>query len=66
MESPNKDLMLIKKKLAEFVNERNWHSYHTPKNLILSLSAEVGELMQHFLWKTDEEIMDVMTDEKKE
>jgi len=27
-----------------------WDQYHTPKNLIMALSVEVAELMEHFQW----------------
>jgi dCTP diphosphatase len=33
-----------------FVEERAWQPYHCPKNLVMGLSVEVAELMEHFLW----------------
>ncbi len=56
----------IKRRLASFINERNWHSFHTPKNLIISLTVEVAELMRLFLWKTDEKILSSLEEEKFE
>ncbi len=35
---------------ARFVTEREWQPFHSPKNLVMALSVEVGELMEHFLW----------------
>lgn len=46
----------------EFVAERQWQRYHTPKNLVMSLSVEVAELMEHFQWRTPEEASDVASD----
>lgn len=45
---------LVKKALL-FRDGRNWKQFHTPKNLLISLGAEMGELMECFQWKSDEE-----------
>ena len=45
----------LKEKLAGFVKERDWDQYHNPKNLVLSLVSEVGELAEIFRWLTSEE-----------
>ncbi|HEV7865462.1 MAG TPA: nucleotide pyrophosphohydrolase [Acidimicrobiia bacterium] len=42
--------------LRRFAAERDWERFHTPKNLAISLSVEVGELLEHVQWGTDEEI----------
>ena len=42
-------------KLAEFAKERDWEQFHTPKNLTMALSGEVGELTEIFQWLTDEQ-----------
>jgi NTP pyrophosphatase (non-canonical NTP hydrolase) len=36
--------------LDTFVAERNWAQFHAPKNLVMALTAEVGELTEHFMW----------------
>jgi dCTP diphosphatase len=41
--------------LADFVAERDWDQFHTPKNLAMALVAEAGELVEHFQWLTPEE-----------
>jgi hypothetical protein len=28
--------------LRQFVKERNWGKYHTPRNLVMALMGEVG------------------------
>ncbi|MEO1614725.1 MAG: nucleotide pyrophosphohydrolase [Planctomycetota bacterium] len=48
--------------VEDFVAERNWHSFHNPKNLTMSLAIEVGELMEHFQWLTLEESASVSDD----
>ncbi|KAM3683551.1 hypothetical protein ACB098_12G156500 [Castanea mollissima] len=44
-------LDLLKKKMAEFAKERNWEQFHSPRNLLLALVGEVGELSEIFQWK---------------
>jgi hypothetical protein len=34
--------------LRAFARARDWDQYHTPKNLVMALSVEVAELMEHF------------------
>ena len=39
----------------EFAAARHWQPFHTPRNLMLALTGEVGELAEIFQWKTDAE-----------
>ena len=41
--------------VAEFIHNRDWNKYHTPKNLALSISIEAAEIMELFQWVTNEE-----------
>ena len=36
--------------VIDFAERRNWRQHHAPKNLVMALSVEVGELMEHFMW----------------
>lgn len=47
----------LKKQVRKFIDERDWHKYHTPKNLAMSISIESAELMEIFQWLTPEESM---------
>ena len=38
----------------EFVAQRDWGQFHTPKNLSMALAIEAAELMEHFQWLTPE------------
>lgn len=40
----------LKRLVSEFVDERDWHRFHAPKNLAMSLAIEAAELMEHFQW----------------
>ena len=47
-----KDLIEQVKKFRE---ERDWNQYHSPKNLVMALLVETGELAEHFQWLTEEQ-----------
>ncbi|CAI0426474.1 unnamed protein product [Linum tenue] len=46
---------LLKTKLAEFAKERDWDQFHSPRNVLLCLVGEVGELSEIFQWKGEVE-----------
>jgi len=41
----------FRQKLSIFAKDRDWNQYHTPRNLVLALVGEVGELSEIFQWK---------------
>ncbi|XP_047318410.1 dCTP pyrophosphatase 1-like [Impatiens glandulifera] len=45
----------LKKKMADFARERDWDQFHSPRNLLLALVGEVGELSEIFQWKGEVE-----------
>jgi NTP pyrophosphatase (non-canonical NTP hydrolase) len=47
--------------IVRFAAARGWEPYHSPKNLVMALASEVGELCDVFRWLTDAESRD-MTD----
>lgn len=47
-------LSQIRDALRVFATERDWNSFHTPKNLAMALAGEVGEVMEHLQWLTPE------------
>jgi len=55
----------IQERLRLFVKERDWEKFHNPKNLVMALSGEVGELVEIFQWLTPEESLTVLSDSKK-
>lgn len=46
----------ITKIIVAFRNARDWKQFHNPKDLALSLVLEAAEVMEHFQWKSKEEI----------
>jgi NTP pyrophosphatase (non-canonical NTP hydrolase) len=40
----------LKSLVANFISDRDWHRYHTPKNIAVSVVLEASELLEHFQW----------------
>lgn len=58
----------VLEQLRQFVAERDWKQFHTPENLVKSISIEAAELLELFQWgrEADEaaikdELADVLT-----
>ena len=45
----------LRRLVDDFVDRRDWHQFHSPKNLAMSLAIEAAELMEHFQWIPAEE-----------
>jgi NTP pyrophosphatase (non-canonical NTP hydrolase) len=39
--------------LEQFAADRNWSQFHSPKNLVMALTGEVGELSEVFQWMSE-------------
>lgn len=49
--SRNSDsIAALSAEISRFVQEREWEEFHDPKNLVMLLSSEVGELSAEFRW----------------
>lgn len=46
----------LTKRIIAFRDARDWKQFHNPKDLSLSLVLEAGEVMEHFQWKSKEEM----------
>ncbi|MEK6236742.1 MAG: hypothetical protein N2C14_18710, partial [Planctomycetales bacterium] len=55
----------LRRMVAEFVGERDWSRFHTPKNISMALAIEAAELMEHFQWLTGEASRALGDDEEK-
>jgi len=60
------DLEALRDRLRTFAQERDWDQFHSPKNLSMALMAEVGELMEHFMWLTEEQSYNLPPDKQGE
>jgi len=52
--------------IQTFVDAREWRKYHNAKDLAVAISAEAGELMQHFVWQQEEQIEKRLKDRREE
>jgi len=48
---PSVSLEDVRRSMAQFAQERDWEQFHTPRNVLLALVGEVGELSEIFQWK---------------
>lgn len=60
------DTAALEARLADFARERDWDRFHNPRNLILALTGEVGELAEIFQWLTDAQAEAVMQGDEAE
>lgn len=49
----------------DFVAERDWQQFHSPKNISMALAIEASELMEHFQWITIDASRAIVDDPKK-
>ena len=47
------ELARLRAIVRQFVDERDWDQFHTPKNLSSALAVEAAELLEHFQWLKD-------------
>ena len=51
--------------VRDFSRERDWEQFHHPKDLGLALAIETGEVLEHFRFQTNDEIMANLADPEK-
>ena len=52
----------LKDAIERFADERDWKQFHDPKNLVMAMASEVGELTEHFRWVTNQESLGTAAD----
>ena len=55
MSNPS-DIAELQKVIRKFCDDRDWGQFHNLKDLSISLSLEAAEVLEHFQWKSNEEI----------
>lgn len=53
---------VLKKKTSDFSHARDWDQFHNAKELAIALSIEAGELLDHFRFKSHEEVDSLFKD----
>lgn len=49
--SPGPSMEDIRSMQAQFTDERDWNKFHQPRNLLLAMVGEVGEVAELFQWR---------------
>lgn len=50
------EIKRITEKIKKFRDERDWMQFHDHKNMAISVILEASELLEHFQWKTKDEV----------
>lgn len=53
-QAPLVDVSQLAQALAQFAKDRDWNQFHTPRNLVMALTGEVGELNEIFQWMPEQ------------
>jgi len=66
LETMKKDTQLdaLTRNIVVFRDAREWKQFHNPKDLAISLSLEAAEVLEHFQWKSPEEIEEYLKTDK--
>ena len=62
MPDPETTVDELKEWVRRFSRERNWEQFHNPKDLGVALACEVGEVLEHFRYRTNDEIDAVLAE----
>lgn len=60
------DIKDLTKKIVAFRDERDWKQFNNQKDMAISLALEAAEVLEHFQWKSKEEIEEYLKTNKKE
>ena len=52
--------------IKDFCNERGWEQFHNSKDLAIGMVTEASELLELFRFKSDEQILEMMSSERRE
>jgi len=53
-------------KIKKFRDERDWMQFHDHKNMAISIILEASELLEHFQWKTKDEVSEYVKNNRDE
>ena len=56
----------LRARVNNFVEERDWAQFHSPKNLAMSMIVEAAEVVEHFQWMTEQESRQLDADTKEQ
>ena len=62
----NDSIRQLTQSICAFRDARDWRQFHSPKDLAVAITAEAGELLQHFVWKTPDQAEERVVERKAE
>lgn len=51
-------------RILDFRRARDWEQFHNPKDVAISLALEASEVLEHFQWKSHEEVKEYVQTHK--
>lgn len=60
------DLNSTIQRIQKFNEDRDWHQFHNPKDMALSLVLEAAEVVEHFQWKNTEQMLEHIENRKED
>ncbi len=59
------DIQELQEKIKQFCNDRDWDQYHNAKELAIGIITEAGELLDHFRFKSEQQIQEMFNNSYK-
>jgi dCTP diphosphatase len=56
----------LTREIMAFRDARDWKQFHNPKEMAVAITAEAGELLQHFVWQNPTQSEARVTERKSE
>ncbi len=60
------EIKVLIEKIKKFRDDRDWMQFHNHKDLALSLVLEATEVLEHFQWKSEREVIEYAKTNKEE
>jgi len=55
----------LKDKIQKFCEDREWDQFHSAKDLAIGVSTEASELLEHFRFKSEKEVEEMLSNPDK-
>lgn len=56
----NTPINTLKSEVADFIEARDWDQFHPPKDLAIGLITEASEFLEHFRFRSEAEVADLL------
>ena len=61
-----RDLQQVIDRIRKFRDERDWMQFHHPKDMAAGIAIEAAELMELFLWKSEQEQAEIVETKREQ